>query len=536
MISDTHTGSNSGDLNKAGPGLLILSAANTYHGNTVVNDGIVEIENAQALGVNDGTPSGETTNEIIVNSSLPNNAGSLELFAPLSGTVGTASSGTGGAVGSPIIINTSSTAGMTTGDQVTVSGVTGNTKANGTWVITVINGTSFSLDNTQSAGTFPTDTGAWSDLSAAETSGTAGFTVSNKVIYLNGQGSGTVAGNLVPPDLSVLDNISGNNTWAGPIFLGGTLSGGNTGSIIAGPGGTITIGQQLGTSLTLGGLGTNPSNGQQQPYQEYGQFGGSVLLNGPGAIGALWKEGTGTLILTTPNTYICPTQTVGESSKLRTRTLGTNALNNVIVAGASTLELAVDFLEANSVKDSATGTTNHLEIANTIDLVSPGYLTYGALWSHDGINTVTGTLTSGSREINVDAATQNPLYETISGTPYDYDIQGNTYYGASGISAALDDSLLINQITGSGFTKIGAGQLILPNANGYAGNTTIQTGWVTIGNSLSLGQLTPKTNQNNQPTVTVNSGAALHLLPQQMNEVQTLTLTGGATRPPTTSP
>ena len=49
---------------------------------------------------------------------------------------------------SPITITTSVTNNLTTGQTVTISGVTGNTAANGTWTITVLNGTQFTINAT----------------------------------------------------------------------------------------------------------------------------------------------------------------------------------------------------------------------------------------------------------------------------------------------------------------------------------------------------------------------------------------------------
>jgi hypothetical protein len=52
---------------------------------------------------------------------------------------------TGATNATPIVITTA-THGLSTGDYVTITGVIGNTNANGTWVVTVIGGTTFSLD------------------------------------------------------------------------------------------------------------------------------------------------------------------------------------------------------------------------------------------------------------------------------------------------------------------------------------------------------------------------------------------------------
>lgn len=59
----------------------------------------------------------------------------------------------------PIII-TSTTHGLTTGAYVTISGVEGNTGANGTFNVTKIDGNSFSLDSSVGTGSYTTG-GTW---------------------------------------------------------------------------------------------------------------------------------------------------------------------------------------------------------------------------------------------------------------------------------------------------------------------------------------------------------------------------------------
>lgn len=69
----------------------------------------------------------------------------------------------------PIVITTTSTQGLVDGDQVTVSGVQGNTAANGTFAITVVDATTFTLNGTTGNGDYLSG-GQWSrnvDLVAA---------------------------------------------------------------------------------------------------------------------------------------------------------------------------------------------------------------------------------------------------------------------------------------------------------------------------------------------------------------------------------
>lgn len=60
---------------------------------------------------------------------------------------------------SPIVI-TSAGHGLTTGSRVTISGVAGNTAANGTWVITRVDADTFRLDSSAGSGAYSSG-GSW---------------------------------------------------------------------------------------------------------------------------------------------------------------------------------------------------------------------------------------------------------------------------------------------------------------------------------------------------------------------------------------
>lgn len=66
---------------------------------------------------------------------------------------------TGATNDSPIVI-TSSSHGLTTGSYVTISGVAGNTAANGTFLVTKVDANSFSLDDSTGNGSY-TSGGEW---------------------------------------------------------------------------------------------------------------------------------------------------------------------------------------------------------------------------------------------------------------------------------------------------------------------------------------------------------------------------------------
>jgi hypothetical protein len=61
---------------------------------------------------------------------------------------------------SPILITASGQHGLTTGSVVTLAGISGNTAANGTFIITKVSATQFSLDGTAGNGAY-TSGGTW---------------------------------------------------------------------------------------------------------------------------------------------------------------------------------------------------------------------------------------------------------------------------------------------------------------------------------------------------------------------------------------
>lgn len=89
------------------------------------------------------------------------------------GTTGLRDSGsvTGATNATPIVI-TSSAHGLTTGAYVTISGVAGNTAANGTFTITRVNANEYSLNSSVGNGSY-TSGGAWNVAGLYEVSVTA---------------------------------------------------------------------------------------------------------------------------------------------------------------------------------------------------------------------------------------------------------------------------------------------------------------------------------------------------------------------------
>ena len=73
---------------------------------------------------------------------------------------------TGATKASPIVITTSAAHGLATGAIATIAGVKGNTAANGTWAITVLSATTFSLNGSTGNANY-TSNGTWASCSGA---------------------------------------------------------------------------------------------------------------------------------------------------------------------------------------------------------------------------------------------------------------------------------------------------------------------------------------------------------------------------------
>lgn len=225
-----------------------------------------------------------------------------------------------------------------------------------------------------------------------------------------------------------------------------------------------------------------------------------VIINN----GSLIKAGLGTMTIMNSNT----------SGYEGTTTVNGGILN---IRNAASLGQASN-VDANGSTVNGTGTTNsdgttvgsgtgngtlQLQHATGMNVASEkltlngtGYLNNGALQNVGGDNTWSGIVTLGSAaRIQSDANTLTISTTSVSGTNTDLDVRGA---GNTTITATID--------TGSGvLTKNGSGTLTLNGVglSTYTGNTTINSGVVSLQTSGGLGTTTAGT--------TVASGAALEL-------------------------
>lgn len=292
-------------------------------------------------------------------------------------------------------------------------------------------------------------------------SGTTGsFTITNSLLT---NGSGIV-------NDGALLNVSGKNTWAGPVQMDSDT----------------TFGTAAGTQLSITGT-----------------------LSDNGAGHNLTKEGAGTLIFPNANTYRGTTTVnngVLEIENPLSLGAGANALDsqsgspqsetivnyNPTANEIGTLEINFSSPDVSSTDPSAlllnpslpyNAATNPLvgfQVFNDILVLNgPGFNNLGALYNASGDNEWDGSVILGSAP----PALAYPTVDTAAGTQLT-------------VSGIVSDPNQISMVY-----KTGTGELVFNDANTYRGGTDIEAGILDIDDSQALGT----------GTVYVVSGASLQL-------------------------
>ncbi|MEI6675253.1 MAG: autotransporter-associated beta strand repeat-containing protein [Verrucomicrobiota bacterium] len=510
--SDSLTVSNaiggSGRFVKSGKGTLILSGNNNYSAELDLNDGVVNIQNANALG----TTAGNTTLK----------GGALQIQG-----------------GITVTGETLNLAGM----GVNNDGALRNISGNNTWTGNISNSTDLGARINSDSGTLT--------ISGNITLGGAGF-----INIFGGAGNILVSGNITNNGPKVLKDGSGTltltgvNTWnsgftiqegvvsiatinnagaSGPLGTGSPITMGGTGTagtlsytgatassnmtfaLNAGGGNfevtnaatTLTLSGQMATStggLTKSGPGTlylssryniypgvtTINGGTLQVNRNY-SIGGTtpqLILNG----GALYTMGTdGLFTLTTsssvtlgsgggtfrtdsitPLTIQCAVSGNGSLTKTDNGTLtlsGANTFSGATTVSAGTLVIGNNLALQNSALD-----TTGAGVVTTTGFTTP---TFGGLKGGTNLSSV---ITTGYSSVT--ALTLNP------GTGVTNTYSGTIANGASNMT----------------LTKTGLGTQELSGNNSYTGATTVSAGKLIVSGSLS-----------GSKNVSVSSGATLQL-------------------------
>jgi len=464
----TNGGTSAGGLIYSGTGTLTLSGNNTYGGATSISSGIVNIQNANALG---STASGTTVSS---GATLQLQGGIT--FAAEALTI----SGTGGAGQNGALVN--------------VSGIN-----NYGGLLTLAAGTTLSSNS----GT----------LNLTNTGTIIGATFS---LTLTGSGDGSIS-SVIGTTSGALTK-SGSGTW--------TLNAANTYTGLT----TITAGtlaEGVSNAISTGALTINGATAMFDLSANHTDSVGTVILDGGGSI-----NGTGTSALTSTGTFEMKSGTVtailaGSGIPLNKTTTGTVTLLGAdTYTGATTISAGI----LNIQNDTALGSTaSGTTVSSGATLQLQGGITVGAetlniqgigasgqngaLVNVSGTNNYGGLVTLGAATtISSDSGTINITNAgTITGSGFNLTLTGS---GDGSISSIIG--------TGSGtLTKSGSGTWTLSGANTFTGSTTINGGSLILAASGS-GAL------GSTSSITINSGGTLLLgASNQINNSAPMTLAGG---------
>jgi fibronectin-binding autotransporter adhesin len=317
-----------------------------------------------------------------------------------------------------------------------------------------------------------------------------------------------------------LRNVSGDNTWGGPVTLGAA-------SRINSDSGTLLIANTLNLAtfgLTVGSYG-------------------NVTLSGviSGTTGStLTKDGLGTLTLSGASANTFPTlTTVKEGTLVLAKTAGV-AVSGLTVTGSDTYNGAYGLVRyaANSANNQISGTVTlnanaqgagQLDFNGSTDTVAVVTInsTTAIANSRPIVNTGNGgQLTINSLTIVPGAVAADRFITTLDSGSGTFKMGGTVTctagasYGQAVIAGALDlggatrtfnvglgnaqiyDLGISAAIANGALTKTGTGRLYLSGANTYAGDTLVSAGTLIVAATGSI---------LNSPNVTVATNATLQL-------------------------
>ena len=421
--------SGSGGVTKIGTGTQTFSGANGYTGQTTVSAGVLNIQNATALGT---TATG---------TSVANNA-ALQIQGGI--TVGAEA----------LTLN---------GGGISADGALRNISGDNAWQGTVTLGSAARINS--DAGSLAFNTAANSITATNQNLTLGGASTSTNTVG----GTITIGTGTVTKDGTGTWTLSGANTYTGGTSInGGTLVADNTSALgssgaIAFGGGTLKYTSNSNGTDWSGRLQSSTAAISLDTNGQNVTFGSSIASSNTGG---LTKSGGGTLTLSHANSFSGPTtvnggtlnanaaNALGTSSSLAVNTGGTLLLN---ASGASSAAPAVTLNGGTLALNAASKTTNTL---GTITLSSNSTIDFGA-------SNVGGVLNLGSAS-GWNGSSTLSIYNW-SGTPWSgssNDADQLLVSAANEASWTADNLAHINFYSGQGSGEFGVGARLVSLGGG----------------------------------------------------------------------
>ncbi|MDB5806558.1 MAG: autotransporter protein, partial [Betaproteobacteria bacterium] len=447
----------SGNLVKETAGTLVLAGSNTYTGATTVNAGVLQ--------------AGVATRAFGSNSAVTVAGGATLDLNGFSQTIGSLAGAGSVALGAAALTTGADNTSTTFAGSI---GGSGSLIKNGTGTLTLSGANGYSGGTTLNAGTL--QAGADNAFSATGTINTAaGATVdlnnhAQSVSLLTGNGNvltGGAGGVLTENINGALGIYRGVMSGAGGLVVNATpgaglaLEGANTYT------GTTTINSgilYIGFGTATGSLGSGAvvDNSVLQLNRIGADY---TVVNDISGSGTLAKANAGTAILTGNNSYTGTTSVVNAGSVLQVGNGGTQGTlgTGTVSVGAGTT-LAFDRSDALAVDNQITG-------AGTLTQMGGGTVTL------TGANTYSGATSINAGTLQVGAGGTSGALGTGS----------IALSNGAGLAFNRGDAVTIgNVISGNGtLTQMGAGNLILTDADNYSGATNVNAGTLSVNGSIT---------------------------------------------------
>ena len=458
-----------GSLTKNGTGTATLSGSNNFSGGVTLNAGTLNINNSYALGTGTFTiASNSTIDNTSAGSLTLSNSGSIQWLSTNSTFIGTQSLNLGS---NAINFTTSSTItvvsnALTLGNLTNSTGIAITKAGAGTLVLAgtnnmgygwIISAGALNLQNANAIGS--------KAKSSVIVNNGAALQLQGGLTYVSATGanaSTTINGNGINTN-GAIENVSGNNTYSKDIILGSDARINSDAGLLTLNSSTGIAGPGLG--LTLGGAGNITVS--------------SVIAT---TTGSLTKDGTGTVTLTTANTYSGGTiLNAGTLAISNSAALGTGTLK--FASNGTTLQALANLSITNPLTNSANGIINNGGFAftntgvisgggGTLTFAGTGTTTISATNTYTGVTAITGGVTSlgnAGKLASTSAIVTNGATLLLSGA-----VNGGL---ATGTALSLNGNVSLNSTSGTRPSGVNAGNLTL------TGTSSINFGATATGNT-----------------------------------------------------